>query len=54
MIELRLLGAVDLRDERGAAMEAALRGAMRMAVPAYLAVASPRGFHRRDKLAALF
>lgn len=54
MIELRLLGAVDLRDERGATMEAALRGSKRMAVLAYVAAATPRGFHRRDKLAALF
>jgi DNA-binding SARP family transcriptional activator len=54
MLRLRLLGAVDLTTPEGQALESALRQPKRMAVLAYLAAARPRGFHRRDKLAALF
>lgn len=54
MIEILLLGAIDLRRSGGPPMEIALRGSKRIAVLAYLAAARPRGYHRRDKLTALF
>lgn len=54
MIHIRLLGGMDLRGEDGHALDAALRQPKRLAVLIYLACARPRGFHRRDKLAALF
>jgi DNA-binding SARP family transcriptional activator len=54
MIHIRLLGGLDLRGADGAAFDAALRQPKRLAVLIYLVCARPRGFHRRDKLAALF
>jgi DNA-binding SARP family transcriptional activator len=54
MIQLRLLGALDLTDASGAPMDAALRRTKPVALLAYLVVARPLGFHRRDKIAALF
>jgi DNA-binding SARP family transcriptional activator len=53
MIELHLLGLTDVRLS-GAPLEGALRATKRVAVLAYLATARPRGYHRRDKLVALF
>jgi DNA-binding SARP family transcriptional activator len=54
VIQLKLLGNVDLTTDEGAVSDAPLRRSKRMALLAYLAAARPRGFHRRDKLAALF
>lgn len=54
MIELRTLGAVDLRDPNGREVRAVLAQPKRLALLVYLAVAQPRGFHRRDTLLALF
>ena len=54
MIRLRLLGSVDLVGHDGQPLDAALRRSKAVAVLAYLAAARPRGFHRRDKIAALF
>jgi len=54
MIELRALGSVDLRDGAGRDVQAVLAQPKRLALLAYLAVARPRGFHRRDVLLALF
>jgi DNA-binding SARP family transcriptional activator len=54
MIELRTLGAVDLRDREGMELRAVLAQPKRLALLIYLAVAQPRGFHRRDTLLALF
>ena len=54
MIELRTLGAVDLRSADGVELRAVLVQPKRTALLAYLAVADPRGFHRRDSLLALF
>lgn len=54
MIELRTLGAVDLRNGDGAELRSVLVQPKRTALLAYLAVAAPRGFHRRDSLLALF
>ncbi|HYC32172.1 MAG TPA: BTAD domain-containing putative transcriptional regulator [Gemmatimonadales bacterium] len=52
--QLRTLGAVDLRDPDGRAVDAVLRQPKRLALLAWLAVGSPRRFHRRDTLLALF
>lgn len=54
MIELRTLGAVDLRDGNGAELRAVLVQPKRTAILTYLAVAAPHGLHRRDSLLALF
>ena len=54
MIELRILGALDLRTSDGRTLGEALRRSKGVALLAYLAAARPVGFHRRDKVAALF
>lgn len=54
MIELRILGALDLRTSDGRTLDEALRRSKGVALLAYLAAARPAGFHRRDKVAALF
>jgi serine/threonine-protein kinase len=54
MIELRTLGVVDLRAPDGRELRTVLRQPKRLALLAYLAVASPRRYHRRDSLLALF
>jgi DNA-binding SARP family transcriptional activator len=54
VIQLALLGKLDLIGDDGAALDAPLRQAKRVALLAYLAVARPLGYHRRDKIAALF
>ena len=54
MIELRTLGRLDLRDSEGREVRSILSPTKRFALLAYLAVAVPRGFHRRDILLALF
>jgi DNA-binding SARP family transcriptional activator/TolB-like protein len=54
MIELRLLGSLSLTDSGREELPAILRQPKRLALLAYLAVATPRGFHRRDTLLALF
>jgi serine/threonine-protein kinase len=54
MIELRVLGALDLRGPGGQEILSVLSQPKRVALLAYLALATPRGFHRRDKLLALF
>jgi DNA-binding SARP family transcriptional activator len=53
MVRLRVLGPVDLRDERGRAIDEVLRQPKRLAFLTFLA-ASPRPFLRRDTLLALF
>jgi len=54
MIELRTLGALELRgcDPRG--VDALVSQPKRLGLLAYLAIATPRDFHRRDSLLALF
>jgi len=47
MIELRLLGSLSLTDPGREELPAILRQPKRLALLAYLAVATPRGFHRR-------
>ncbi|HET9982402.1 MAG TPA: BTAD domain-containing putative transcriptional regulator [Longimicrobiales bacterium] len=54
MIQLRLLGGVDLRGADGRELRPILAQPKRLALLAYLAVAGPRGFHRRDTLLGLF
>jgi DNA-binding SARP family transcriptional activator/TolB-like protein len=54
MIELRLLGTVELRRADGAAVQSVAVQPKRLALLAYLAVARPRGPHRRDTLLGLF
>src|SRR5881396_4162278 len=54
MIELRLLGRLSLTGADGRDVRALLGQPRRLALLAYLAAASPQGFHRRDTLLALF
>ena len=53
MIELRTLGGLDLRDSRGRELRVIRSAPKRAALLTYLAIAAPRGFHRRDTLLAL-
>ena len=53
MIELRTLGGLDLLDSRGRELRVILAASKGAALLTYLAIATPRGFHRRDTLLAL-
>jgi DNA-binding SARP family transcriptional activator/TolB-like protein/Flp pilus assembly protein TadD len=54
LIELRVLGPLQVGAADGRDVETLVRRSKRSALLAYLAAAVPRGFHRRDKLLALF
>ncbi len=54
MLELRTLGALDLRSSGGTDPRPLLKGPKRVAMLAYLAIAEPAGYHRRDSLLAMF
>jgi TolB-like protein/DNA-binding SARP family transcriptional activator/Tfp pilus assembly protein PilF len=54
MIELRLLGGIALTGGDGRPLGSILAQPKRVALLAYLAVARPRGFHRRDALLGIF
>ncbi|HEX6600603.1 MAG TPA: BTAD domain-containing putative transcriptional regulator [Gemmatimonadaceae bacterium] len=54
MIRLRTLGSVRIHDGDERDLESLLAQPRRVALLAYLALATPRGFHRRDTLLALF
>lgn len=54
MLELRVLGTLQLSASDGREVKALVHQAKRAALLAYLATAVPRGLHRRDKLLALF
>ncbi|HJU89324.1 MAG TPA: BTAD domain-containing putative transcriptional regulator, partial [Gemmatimonadaceae bacterium] len=54
MIRLRTLGAIDLRAADGRELSSLLAQPKRMALLIYLAIARPHGYHRRDRLVALF
>jgi DNA-binding SARP family transcriptional activator/TolB-like protein len=54
MIELRTLGSLDLRDGDGVEIRSVLAQPKRLALLAYLAIAAPGGFVRRDSLLAMF
>ncbi len=54
MLQLHTLGTLDLRADAEADCAAVLAQPKRLALLIYLAAASPRRFHRRDSLLALF
>lgn len=54
MLELRLLGTADLRRPGGGSLQSVTVQPKRLALLAYLAVARPRGAHRRDVLLGVF
>jgi DNA-binding SARP family transcriptional activator/TolB-like protein len=54
MIRLRVLGTLDLQNSEGQELRTVLAQPKRAALLAYLALATPRGPHRRDTLLALF
>ena len=54
MIELRTFGALELTAADGAPIRSVLAQPRRAALLCYLALATPRGFQRRDSLLALF
>ena len=54
MIELHTLGVLDLRASEARDVLAVLQQPKRLGILAYLAADSPRRFHRRDSLLALF
>jgi serine/threonine-protein kinase len=54
MIRFHALGPVDLRSAEGAALHSILAQPKRVALLAWLALARPRGFQRRDTVVALF
>ena len=54
MIRLRMLGTPDLRGDDASELRSVLTQPRLLGLFAYLALARPRGFHRRDSLVALF
>ncbi|RPJ83782.1 MAG: hypothetical protein EHM13_06650, partial [Acidobacteria bacterium] len=54
MFELRTLGALELSSAESNAVRSVLAQPRRAALLCYLALAVPRGFHRRDTVFALF
>src|SRR5213594_3649823 len=54
VVELRILGALNLLGVDGHALTSVLAQPKRVALLAYLAAATPRRLHRRDSLLALF
>ncbi len=48
MIELRTLGGLDLHDSQGRELRVIFAASKRAALLTYLAIATPRGFHRRE------
>src|SRR5512143_2052314 len=54
MIRLRVLGSVDLRHGDGSEIRSVLMQPKWLSLLLYLALARPRGFHRRDTLIGLF
>src|SRR4051812_4623358 len=53
-IEFRTLGTLDLRAPDGRELHSLLAQPKRIALLAYLCIAEPRGYHRRDTLLGLF
>jgi len=53
-IQLRTLGTLDLRAADGRELHSLLAQPKRIALLAYLCIAQPRGYHRRDTLLGLF
>jgi DNA-binding SARP family transcriptional activator/tRNA A-37 threonylcarbamoyl transferase component Bud32 len=54
MVHLRVLGSIELQDSNARELRSVLAQPKRLALLVYLAVATPRGFHRRDVLLSLF
>lgn len=54
MVRLHVLGGLEPRASAGTELLPVLTQPKRVALLAYLAIANPRGFHRRDKLLGLF
>src|SRR6266404_4662957 len=54
VVEFRILGTVKLVGADGRELRSVLAQSKRVALLAYLAAATPRRFHRRDSLVALF
>lgn len=54
LIRFRALGGVDLRNAQEQELRLVLAQPKRVALLAYLALATPAGYHRRDALLALF
>src|SRR5215212_4097707 len=54
MIQFQTLGSLDLRSSDGGDLSAVVAQPKRIALLAYLAVARPGRFHRRDRLPSLF
>ncbi|HEX9608251.1 MAG TPA: hypothetical protein VF962_13555, partial [Gemmatimonadaceae bacterium] len=54
MIRFRAFGAADLRDNEGKELRTVLSRPGQLALLTYLAVARPRGFHRRDTIIGMF
>ncbi len=54
MIRFRAFGAADLRDSDGNELRTVLSRPGQLALLTYLAVARPRGFHRRDTIVGMF
>ena len=54
MISFHILGTLSLQGDDGGELSSFLTGSKRVALLTYLALATPRGFHRRDTLLALF
>ena len=53
VIEFRTLGTLDLKGPDGRELYSLLAQPKRIALLAYLCIAAPRGFHRRDTLLGL-
>ncbi|HUF51751.1 MAG TPA: BTAD domain-containing putative transcriptional regulator [Longimicrobiales bacterium] len=54
MISLQAFGGLELRGDDGRELHSVLAQPKRQALLVYLAVANPRGFHRRETLLAMF
>lgn len=54
MFRLKVLGSLDVSNADGTSAVAPLRRPKPLVLLAYLAAARPRGYHRRDKVAAFF
>lgn len=53
-IRLTTLGSLDMRDPEGRVISSVLSQPRRSALLAYLVLAQPHGYHRRDSLVAIF
>ena len=54
MVVLRTLGVLDLRDGKGVEIRSVLQQPKRLALLAFLTISTPRRYHRRDSLLAMF